>query len=309
MARNDGVDIAGTVRERAARELRDRILTGALPAGTRLDLDAITKEFATSRTPVREALLELSYDGLVRVAPRSGITVIGMSPEDVLDSFTILGVLTGQAAAWAAERVSDDGIERLRTLATEVDRTRRELECANSSDALLMNIFCYPGMLRRASLCSLLGIEPGIPPMFGFRPGIPLKNGAQDRSEMDLKLGALLVEAKLTEGDFQSSRQDLVDRYRDLESVFDVDRLPRNKQRFRSCQLIRGALAAHAHAASFAVFCDQRRQDLIEDCFEVMSAVVSAELRCRMSVVTWQELASAMPHKVRTFLAEKYGIS
>ena len=53
MAPNDGIDIAGTVRERAARELRDRILTGALPAGTRLDLDAITKEFATSRTPVR----------------------------------------------------------------------------------------------------------------------------------------------------------------------------------------------------------------------------------------------------------------
>jgi hypothetical protein len=196
-----------------------------------------------------------------------------------------------------------------RFLPRKADRTRHELECANSSDALLMNIFCYPGILRRASLCSLLGIEPGIAPMFGFRPGIPLKNGAQDRSEMDLKLGALLVEAKLTEGDFQSARQDLVDRYRDLESVFDVDRLPRNKERFRSCQLIRGALAAHAHGASFAVFCDQRRQDLIEDCFEVMSAVVSAELRCRMSVVTWQELASAMPHKVRTFLAEKYGIS
>ena len=118
MASNDRVDIAGTVRERAARVLRDRILTGALTAGTRLDLDAITKEFATSRTPVREALLELSYDGLVRVAPRSGITVIGMSPQDVLDSFTILGVLTGQAAAWAATRVTDEGIDRLRELAT-----------------------------------------------------------------------------------------------------------------------------------------------------------------------------------------------
>jgi DNA-binding GntR family transcriptional regulator len=121
MVPNDGVDIGGTVRERAARELRDRILTGALPAGTRLDLDAITKEFATSRTPVREALLELSYDGLVRVAPRSGITVIGMSPQDVLDSFTILGVLTGQAAAWAAQRVTDEGISRLRELATDVE--------------------------------------------------------------------------------------------------------------------------------------------------------------------------------------------
>src|ERR1700733_11010671 len=118
---SNNVDIAGTVRERAARELRDRILTGVLPAGTRLDLDAITKEFATSRTPVREALLELSYDGLVRVAPRSGITVIGITPEDVLDSFTILGVLTGQAAAWAAQRVTPDGVERLRELATDVE--------------------------------------------------------------------------------------------------------------------------------------------------------------------------------------------
>jgi hypothetical protein len=195
-----------------------------------------------------------------------------------------------------------------RFLPRKTDRTRRELECANSSDALLMNIFCYPGILRRAIVCSLLGIEPGLHPTFGFRPEIPLKSGAQDRSEMDLKLGTLFIEAKLTEGDFQTARHDLVHRYRDLELVFDVDRLPMSQERYRSCQLIRGALAAQAHAASFAVFCDQRRQDLIEHCFEVMSAVVSSELRCRMSVVTWQELASAMPQKVRTFLAEKYGI-
>ncbi|QLL07270.1 GntR family transcriptional regulator [Mycobacterium vicinigordonae] len=114
------IDISGTVRERAARELRDRILTGTLPAGARLDLDAITEEFATSRTPVREALLELSFEGLVRVAPRSGVTVIGISPEDVLDSFTILGVLTGQAAAWAAQRVEPDELAMLRELAADV---------------------------------------------------------------------------------------------------------------------------------------------------------------------------------------------
>jgi hypothetical protein len=80
-------------------------------------------------------------------------------------------------------------------------------------------------------------------------------------------------------------------------------------ERYRSYQLIRGALAAHAHAASFAVFCDQRRQDLIEDCFEIMSAVTSAELRCRLSVVTWQEISAATPLKVQRFLLEKYGIS
>jgi hypothetical protein len=195
-----------------------------------------------------------------------------------------------------------------RFLPRRADRTRGELECANSSDALLMNIFCYPGILRRQATCSLLGIPPGIHPEFGVRAGIPLKNGAKDRSEMDLRLGDLLVEAKLTEGDFQTARCDLVDRYRDLDSVFEIDRLPRRKEKYRSCQLIRGALAAHAHGASFAVVCDQRRQDMIDACFEVLSAVASAELRCRMSVVTWQELAGTLPSKVRAFLAEKYGI-
>jgi hypothetical protein len=195
-----------------------------------------------------------------------------------------------------------------RFLPRKADRTRGELECANSSDALLMNIFCYPGILRRRSVCSLLGIPPGLRPEFGVRAEIPLKNRAQDRSEMDLKLGDLLVEAKLTEGDFQTARCDLVHRYRDLDSVFEVGRLPRRKEKYCSCQLIRGALAAYAHGASFAVVCDQRRQDLIDDCFEVMAAVVSAELRCRLSLVTWQELAETLPRKVRAFLAEKYGI-
>ncbi|MBU9765875.1 GntR family transcriptional regulator [Mycobacterium sp. TNTM28] len=116
------VDISGTVRERAARELRNRIITGAMAPGTRIDLDAITEEFSTSRTPVREALLELSFEGLVRVAPRSGITVIGVNVEDVTDSFTILGVLTGQAAAWAAERISPDELTHLRDLAADVAR-------------------------------------------------------------------------------------------------------------------------------------------------------------------------------------------
>ena len=188
------------------------------------------------------------------------------------------------------------------------DRTRRELECANSSDALLMNIFCYPGVARRRSLCALLGIEPGLRPGFGFKPRIPLKSGLVDRSEMDMRLGQLLVEAKLTECDFQTARRDLVLRYRDLEAVFHVEQLPMRKERFRSCQLIRGALAAEAHGASFVVLCDQRRQDLIEECFATMAAVVNAELRCRLSVVTWQELAVTLPRKVQSFLAEKYGI-
>jgi DNA-binding GntR family transcriptional regulator len=113
--------IGGTVRSRAARELRDRILTGRLRAGTRIDLEEITREFGTSRTPVREALLELSYEGLVAVAPRSGITVLGITPEDAVDSFAVLAALSGKAAQWAAERIMPNALANLRQLAREVE--------------------------------------------------------------------------------------------------------------------------------------------------------------------------------------------
>ena len=118
--RSQGTKLGATVRARAAEELRNRILTGALPPGTRLDLDALTEEFGASRTPVREALLELSYDGLVEVAPRSGITVIGLSPQDALDNFALLGTLAGKAAEWAAERMTDETLAAIRVLGESV---------------------------------------------------------------------------------------------------------------------------------------------------------------------------------------------
>ena len=114
---SDFKTIGGTVRARAAAELRDRILTGRLAPGTRLDLDQITAEFGTSRTPVREALLELSYEGLVAVTPRSGITVLGITPEDAVDNFAILAALSGKAAEWATVRITAEQLDHLQTLA------------------------------------------------------------------------------------------------------------------------------------------------------------------------------------------------
>jgi DNA-binding GntR family transcriptional regulator len=117
---SDFKSIGGTVRARAASELRDRILTGRLPPGSRIDLDGITREFGTSRTPVREALLELSYEGLVSVTPRSGITVLGITPEDAVDNFAVLATLSGKAAEWATERVTRSELDGLRELALAI---------------------------------------------------------------------------------------------------------------------------------------------------------------------------------------------
>jgi hypothetical protein len=189
------------------------------------------------------------------------------------------------------------------------ERKRYELDCASSSDALLMNVFCYPGVLRNTRVCALLGIETALRPEFGFRPEVPLKSGRSDRTEMDMRLGELLVEAKLTEADFQRAPVRMVQRYRDLEEAFDVERLPVANGVVRSYQLIRCVLAAHAGGTGFAVICDGRRPDLRERWFEVMAAVKDVELRTRLGLVTWQEIAAVLPGRVQRFLEEKYGIS
>lgn len=111
---------AGTARERVARVLRERILTGTLARGARIDLDGVATEFATSRTPVREACLELAHDGLVQVAPRSGVVVLGVTPEAMLESFALMAALLGTAAEWAAERITPEELQRVRELKVEV---------------------------------------------------------------------------------------------------------------------------------------------------------------------------------------------
>lgn len=193
-------------------------------------------------------------------------------------------------------------------MARSRDRVRRELECANSSDALLMNIFCYPGITSRRSLCLLLGIERGARPRFGVRTHMPCEQGLSDRTEVDMVLGRLLVEAKLTEGSFQSAARALVRRYHDVEQVFDTAELLESNGVIHHYQLIRGVLAAHHCDRSFLLLCDSRRVDLAEGWYRVLRAVRSCELRSRLALLTWQELSAALPPKLQAFLELKYGI-
>jgi hypothetical protein len=188
------------------------------------------------------------------------------------------------------------------------DSVWKELDSSMSSDALLMNVFCYPGSLKKSTLGSMLGVLSSDVPEFGFRARVPLSRGRADRTEVDMKLGKLLVEAKLTEGDFQVGTARAVESYRDLEEVFDCRMLPQLNGQYLSYQLLRNVLAAHALGLDFCVLLDQRRPDLQESWFTIMSCVRIPELRTRCKVLTWQELSAALPPKLREFLDWKYGI-
>lgn len=204
-------------------------------------------------------------------------------------------------------------LNKVHTLARQclprTDRPWRELDSCMSSDALLMNVFCCPATLESPFVRLLLDTECTAVPEFGFKAKVPLANGRTDRTEIDLKLGALLIEAKLTESDFQKKRRIVVEAYRDFARVFDRSTLPREGDAYLGYQLIRGVLAAFATASSFCVLLDSRRPDLIEQWYAVMRAVKDPDLRVRCKVLTWQELSECLSTELQRFLDEKYGIA
>jgi hypothetical protein len=188
------------------------------------------------------------------------------------------------------------------------DGIRHELDACTSSDALLMNVFCYPTVFRDGHVYSMLDVIPRDIPEFGFQARVPLANGRFDRTEVDMRLGDLLIEAKLTESDFQRAPKTAVQAYRDFNEVFDEEELPQTECDFLSYQLIRNVLAAHASDCAFCVLTDTRRPELIEDWYAVMKCGRLVDLRIRCKVLTWQEMAKVVPRGLREFLAEKYSI-
>src|SRR4029079_15602158 len=103
----------------------------------------------------------------------------------------------------------------------------RELDSSMSSDALLMNVFCAPGVADSIAVRRMLGVTGEDEPIFGWKARVPLRNGRVDRTEVDMRWGDLLVEAKLTESDFQCREGKIVEAYRDFDEVFDRDLLPK----------------------------------------------------------------------------------
>jgi DNA-binding GntR family transcriptional regulator len=122
----DALNTVGTqpilTRERYVAEvLRDAILRGDLKPGEKLDQSGIAKRLRVSRTPVRNALLILSNEGLVEMAPHLGAVVSEISAEEVEEVYFLRGILEGIAARLGAERMTDEHIASLRAVLDAMD--------------------------------------------------------------------------------------------------------------------------------------------------------------------------------------------
>jgi DNA-binding GntR family transcriptional regulator len=97
---------------RRAEALRDQleqdIVTGRFKPGERLDEQSLAKRFGVSRTPIREALMQLASIGIVDLQPHRGAFVASLSLRGIIERFEMMAALEGMCGALAARRITDE---------------------------------------------------------------------------------------------------------------------------------------------------------------------------------------------------------
>lgn len=105
-----------TIGAAAYRRLREAILGGQIPAGTRINELDLASAWKVSRTPIRDALRRLEAEGLVHALPGRGMVVPSLGSADVDELYELREVLEGRAARRAAERATVEVDARLNAL-------------------------------------------------------------------------------------------------------------------------------------------------------------------------------------------------
>jgi DNA-binding GntR family transcriptional regulator len=93
-----------TLRE----SIEEKIATGQLRPGAHLDETTLANEFGVSRTPIREALIQLASMGLVVIRPRRGAIVADTPPQRLVEMFEVMAELEAMCGRLAARRMTKE---------------------------------------------------------------------------------------------------------------------------------------------------------------------------------------------------------
>lgn len=111
-----GPAVPQTLADRAYDRIADAIVQGELKQGSKITEAMLSERFGISRGPLREALRRLEGRKLVVTKPRAGARVVSLSKRDILEVFEIRQSLEELACRLAAERMSDEQLDRLEVL-------------------------------------------------------------------------------------------------------------------------------------------------------------------------------------------------
>lgn len=135
-------DTNDSAQLRALLGLRAMVLSGQLPAGSRIAELGLVELLGVSRTPIRAALMRLEQEGLLQALPGGGYAVRTFSEREVAEAIELRGIVEGLAARTAAERgVAPVVLAEARLVLAQIDEllARPSLSDADFSSYVELN--------------------------------------------------------------------------------------------------------------------------------------------------------------------------
>jgi len=139
--------------------LRAAIAAGTLSPGSLHSVSELASALGVSRTPVREALIQLAGQGMVRFERNRGIRILATSLHDLEEIFTLRILLEVPGARAAAARATPDAISALRRTLAQMERAARaddELRLMELDRSLHRSILLITGNTRLATVVDSL---------------------------------------------------------------------------------------------------------------------------------------------------------
>ncbi len=112
----NGPLIYKSLKEQVYDFLREQLSRGNILPGSLINLEKTARELGVSKTPLREALLQLEMEGFVRILPRRGVVVNVLTLRDIKDIYQIIGSLEASAVLTAYTRMKPAHLKKMEEL-------------------------------------------------------------------------------------------------------------------------------------------------------------------------------------------------
>jgi DNA-binding GntR family transcriptional regulator len=119
-----------SLKEQVYEYLREQMRTGAILPGSAIDMEETSKKLGVSKTPLRDALLQLEMEDFVTIRPRRMIVVNALTEKDIRNYYEVIGALESMALLKAFDALKPSDVDRMQALN---DDMRRAIE-ANDFD-------------------------------------------------------------------------------------------------------------------------------------------------------------------------------
>ena len=109
-----------SLKEQVYEYLREQMRSGEIMPGSAIDMETTSKKLGVSKTPLRDALLQLEMEGFVSILPRRKVVVNALTLRDIRNSYEIIGALEGTALQSAFDHLKEPELRLMERLNAEM---------------------------------------------------------------------------------------------------------------------------------------------------------------------------------------------